>query len=47
MAGLAMPQPDSAVLARRAEIVSALQAIVPGRELLPTTPACAPTRPTR
>jgi glycolate oxidase len=34
MAGLAMPQPDGAVLARRAEIVSALQAIVPGEGVI-------------
>ena len=27
---IAMPEPDAAVLARRAEIVAALRAIVPG-----------------
>src|SRR5829696_6846628 len=35
---VAMPVPDQAVLSRRAEIVAALRAIVPGEGVIETTP---------
>lgn len=37
MSGLVMPKPDEAVLARRSEIVAALQAIVPGEGVVDST----------
>ena len=47
MSGLAMPKPDAATLARRAEIVADMRIIVPGEGVVDAGQrACAPSRAT-
>ena len=43
---VAMPQLDDDVLARRAEIVAALQRIVPGEGVIASGRQCGPSRAT-
>ena len=41
-----MPKPDQDSLAKRARIVEALRAIVPGEGVIASRTGCAPTSPT-